>query len=61
VLLFLAGAIVNDDLVETLVLLFEALDSEDGRVRLAIGPRLEAAALALSREVFEALKAANEF
>ncbi len=49
------AAVVDDDLVGSLVLLLEALDAQDGRVRLAVGPCLEAAALALAGEIFEAL------
>ena len=49
------AAVVQDALVGALVLLLEVLNAQDDGAGLAVGPGLEATALALRGQVFEAL------
>ena len=54
-MLDILAAVVEDALVGALVLLLQVFHAQDDGARLAAGPRLEAAPLALGRQVFEAL------
>ena len=51
----IVAAVVQDALVGALVLLLEVLNAQDDGAGLAVGPSLEATALALRGQVFEAL------